>query len=95
MIFELFHDRTCHNLDTFAIKSKLIYFILLFELADDEEEDDQLLKELLQDPIFQTSMEENLTKFLQNFSQSERFAEYVSHLNENEKITLRNIQVNA
>lgn len=62
---------------------------------DDEEEDDQLLQELLQDPIFQTSMDENLTKFLQNFTQAEQFAEYARHLNENEKIILRGIQVNV
>lgn len=62
---------------------------------DDEEEDDQLLQELLQDPIFQTGMDENLTKFLQNFTQAEQFAEYARHLNENEKIILRGIQVNV
>lgn len=62
---------------------------------DDEEDDDQLLQELLQDPIFQTSMDENLTKFLQNFTQAEQFTEYAGHLNENEKIILRSIQVNV
>lgn len=62
---------------------------------DDEEDDDQLLQELLQDPIFQTSMDENLTKFLQNFTQAEQFGEYARHLNENEKIILRGIQVNV
>lgn len=62
---------------------------------DDEEEDDQLLQELLQDSIFQTSMDENLTKFLQNFTQAEQFAEYAGHLNESEKNILRGIQVNV
>lgn len=62
---------------------------------DDEEEDDQLLQELLQDPIFQTGMDENLTKFLQNFTQAEQFAEYARHLNESEKVILRGIQVNV
>ena len=49
---------------------------------DDEDEDDQLLKELEQDPIFQTSLKETLTKFLQNFATTEKFAEYAQHLND-------------
>lgn len=61
---------------------------------DDEDEDDQLLKELEQDPIFQTSLKETLTKFLQNFTTTDKFAEYAQHLNENEKNVLRGIQVN-
>lgn len=61
---------------------------------DDEDEDDQLLKELEQDPIFQTSTKETLTKFLQNFTTTDKFAEYAQHLNEDEKNVLRSIQVN-
>lgn len=61
---------------------------------DDEDEDDQLLKELEQDPIFQTSLKETLIKFLQNFATTENFAEYAQHLNESEKNILRSIQVN-
>lgn len=48
----------------------------------------------MQDPIFQSSMEENLTKFLQNFSQAELFPEYLRQLTNNEKTVLRGIQVN-
>lgn len=62
---------------------------------DDEDEDDQLLKELEQDPIFQTSLKDTLTKFLQNFATTEKFTEYAQHLNESEKNILRNIQVNV
>lgn len=61
---------------------------------DDEDEDDQLLKELEQDPIFQTSLKDTLTNFLHNFATTEKFAEYAQHLNEDEKNTLRRIQVN-
>lgn len=61
---------------------------------DDDDEDDQLLKELEQDPIFQTSTKDTLTKFLQNFTTTDKFAEYAQHLNEDEKNVLRAIQVN-
>lgn len=63
---------------------------------DDEEddEDDQLLKDLEQDPIFQTSLKETLKKFLQNFATTEKFAEYAQQLNEDEKNILRRIHVN-
>lgn len=61
---------------------------------DDDDEDDQLLKELEQDPIFQTSTKETLTKFLQNFTTTDAFAEFAQHLSENEKNVLRGIQVN-
>lgn len=49
--------------------------------------------ELMQDPIFQTGMEEMLTKFLQNFSREEHFREFVGRLNDTEKEILRSIQV--
>lgn len=61
---------------------------------DEDDEDDQLLKELEQDPIFQTSLNDTLTKFLQNFTTTEKFAEYAQHLSEHEKSVLRGIQVN-
>ncbi|XP_023299361.2 importin-9 [Lucilia cuprina] len=60
---------------------------------DDNTDDDQLTQELLKDPLFQANMEENLTKFLQNFSSSEHFPMFVSHLSEAEKIVLKSIQV--
>lgn len=60
---------------------------------DEEDEDDQLLKELEQDPIFKASMSENLTKFLQNFTKTEQFAEFAQHLNENEKNILSGIHI--
>lgn len=61
---------------------------------DDDDEDDQLLKELELDPIFQTSLKDTLTNFLQNFTTTEKFAEYAQHLSEHEKNVLRSIQVN-
>lgn len=61
---------------------------------DDDDEDDQLLKELEQDPIFKTSLKDTLTNFLQNFTATEKFAEYAQHLTESEKNVLRGIQVN-
>lgn len=64
-----------------------------FRQPDDEADDEQLLKELMQDPIFQTSMEDNLTKFLQSFSQAEQFREYATQLTDTEKMILRSIQV--
>lgn len=51
------------------------------------------MKDLMQDPIFQTNMEENLTKFLQNFSQDDHFREFVGHLSETERSILQSIQV--
>lgn len=51
------------------------------------------MEELLQDPIFQTSMEETLTKFLQNFSRDDHFREFTEHLTSHEKLILQGIQV--
>uniref|UniRef100_A0A1A9WEJ2 Importin N-terminal domain-containing protein n=1 Tax=Glossina brevipalpis TaxID=37001 RepID=A0A1A9WEJ2_9MUSC len=60
---------------------------------DDDNDDDQLTQELLNGPLFQTNMEENLTKFLQNFSSSEHFPMFVSSLTDAEKVVLKSIQV--
>lgn len=65
----------------------------LFDAEDTEEEDDQLLRELEQDPIFKSSLNENLTKFLQNFIQAEQFDEYAMYLNDHEKTILSGIQI--
>ncbi|XP_036335819.1 importin-9 [Rhagoletis pomonella] len=69
----------------------------LYFNEDDEEntDDDQLTQELMKNPLFQTNMEENLTKFLQNFSSNEHFSMFVSHLNEAEKQVLKSIQVDV
>lgn len=72
---------------------KLLYASDLW-FDEDEDEDDQLLKELEQDPIFQTSLKETLIKFLQNFATTEKFTEYAQQLNQHEKDVLRGIQVN-
>lgn len=62
---------------------------------DEDEDEDQLLKELEQDPIFQTNLKETLIKFLQNFATTDNFAEYAQHLSDDEKMVLRRIQVNV
>lgn len=64
--------------------------------STDEEptdDDDQLMQDLMKDPIFQADMEEMLTKFLQNFSREEHFRAFVGHLNPTEKQILQGIQV--
>uniref|UniRef100_A0A034VML9 Importin-9 n=1 Tax=Bactrocera dorsalis TaxID=27457 RepID=A0A034VML9_BACDO len=67
---------------------------LYFNEDDDENtDDDQLTQELMKNPLFQTNMEENLTKFLQHFSSNEHFGMFVSHLNNAEKQVLNSIQV--
>lgn len=70
--------------------------LLTSDLLDGEEaedEDDQLLRELEQDPIFKSSLNENLTKFLQNFIKAEQFGEFAMHLNDHEKNILNEIQI--
>lgn len=64
----------------------------LFDAEETEEEDDQLLRELEQDPIFKSSLNENLTKFLQNFIQAEQFGEFAVQLNDHEKTIVEGIQ---
>lgn len=68
---------------------------LLFDDEEDDGEEDQLLQELQQDQIFQISMKDNLMNFLQNFTKTDQFAEFLPHLNEDEKNVLRSIQVNV
>ena len=68
----------------------LIIFNIFVE--DDELSENNLFKEVMQDPIFQISMEETLTKFLQNFIRDENFGSFVEHLTENEKKILQSIQ---
>lgn len=65
----------------------------LFNAEETEEESDQLLKELEQDPIFKSSLNENLTKFLQNFIKAEQFGEFTVHLSDHEKNILSGIQM--
>lgn len=66
---------------------------LYFDDDDENSDDDQLTQELMKDPLFQANMEDNLTKFLQNFSSNEHFGMFVSHLNDSEKNVLKSIQV--
>ncbi|XP_055903747.1 importin-9 [Eupeodes corollae] len=69
---------------------------LYFNDDDDENpDDDQLIQELMKDPLFQANIEETLTKFLQNFSSNEHFTMFVEHLSEAEKIIMKSIQVDV
>ncbi|XP_067615807.1 importin-9 [Eurosta solidaginis] len=69
---------------------------LLFNEDDDENtDDDQLTQELMKNPLFQTNMEESLSKFLQNFSSNAHFGMFVSHLNDSEKQVLKSIQIDV
>lgn len=89
---DLWFDGKCWECD----KPFSFFLTIVFSrCAEEDEEDEQLLQELMQDPIFQSSMEENLTKFLQNFSQAEQFREYSAQLTDGEKTILRGIQVNV
>ncbi|XP_005178289.2 importin-9 [Musca domestica] len=74
-------------------KARFISDLYFNDDDDDNTDDDQLTQELLKDPLFQTNMEDNLTKFLQNFSSSEHFPMFASHLSESEKAVLKSIQV--
>lgn len=67
--------------------------LMLFDEDEDEGDDQQLMQELLQDPIFQGDMEQNLTKFFQNFSLDESFRAFAEQLNNTEKSLLQSIQI--
>lgn len=65
----------------------------LAELEDTSEEDDQLLEDLMQDPIFQEDTEQSLTKFITNFSRNENFAAFVEQLTPNEKKLMNDLRL--
>lgn len=67
--------------------------LMLYDEDEDEGDDQQLMQELLQDPIFQGDMEQNLTKFFQNFSLDESFRAFAEQLNNTEKSLLLSIQI--
>jgi importin-9 len=68
-------------------------YMLDFEEDDESTNDDdkQMMAELMQDPIFQTDMEENLTKFIQNFTCDENFKMFFEQLNDAEKELLQSL----
>lgn len=59
------------------------------------EDDNQLLQELMQDPIFQEDTEKSLTKFITNFSHNENFAAFVEQLSPGEKKLLENLSLSS
>lgn len=72
------------------------FFELNFFLSDNgDDSNDQLMQELMSDPAFDINMEENLTKFLQNFSRDDNFIQFTQHLTQLEKIILQGIQVSV
>lgn len=58
----------------------------------DDDTDDNMLKELESDPMFQGDIKEKLREFLRNFMQADQFNEYVQYLNEDEQNMLRRLQ---
>lgn len=77
-----------------STNSKNFSAMMLYEGDDETDEDDeQMMAELMTDPVFQGNMEENLTKFLQNFSQKEQFALFKPMLNEADMSILQSINV--
>lgn len=59
---------------------------------DDDDLDDNLLKELESDPMFQGDIKEKLREFLRNFMQADQSSDFVQYLNENEQNMLRHLQ---
>ena len=73
----------------------LIFYVQVFlkfsNYLDETTEDDQLLQDLMQDPIFQEDTEVALTKFLTNFSRNDNFVAFVEQLTLPEKKVLQNL----
>lgn len=89
-------DILCGKHNFFFICKDYLFDLVFFFFLEEEDQDgeyDQLMQDLMQDPIFQTNMEENLTKFLQNFSRDDHFGEFAVHLTVAEKTVLQAIQV--
>mgnify|MGYP003507478690 FL=1 len=66
-------------------------FLKFSNYLDETTEDDQLLQDLMQDPIFQEDTEVALTKFLTNFSRNDNFVAFVEQLTLPEKKVLQNL----
>jgi hypothetical protein len=66
--------------------------LILFteETTDD---DNQLLQDLMNDPIFQEDTEVALTKFISNFSRDENYEAFVGQLTQSEKKVLETLNV--
>lgn len=61
--------------------------------TDETTEDDQLLQDLMLDPIFQEDTEIALTKFLTNFSRSDNFPAFLEQLSPPEQKVLKNLKI--
>lgn len=62
-------------------------------LEETTEDDNQLLQDLMQDPIFQEDTEKSLTKFITNFSRNENFAAFIDQLTPAEKKLMENLHI--
>jgi DNA replication initiation complex subunit (GINS family) len=69
----------------------LTFFSSLIE--ETTEDDNQLLQELMQDPIFQEDTEKSLTKFITNFSHNANFAAFIEQLTPAEKKLMENLHL--
>ncbi|XP_017119100.1 importin-9 [Drosophila elegans] len=64
------------------------YISDLFESDEDNAEDEQQLQELLKEINYQGDISDNLQKFLTNFAQNEHFPTFYEHLTEGERLNL-------
>jgi len=61
--------------------------------SEETTEDDQLLQDLMHDPIFQEDTEVSLSNFLTNFSRNEIFNAFVEQLTGVEQKLLQNLNI--
>ncbi|CRK97027.1 CLUMA_CG010304, isoform A [Clunio marinus] len=66
---------------------------MLFDEDESKEDDNQLLQDLMKDPIFQEDTEKSLTKFITNFSHNENFSAFVEQLTAPEKKLLETLRI--
>lgn len=82
--------------DDVNTSGKNLSALMLYDGDEESDEDDkQMMAELMQDPIFQSNIEETLTKFIQNFSRDDQFELFKPMLNQNDLNILQSINVSA
>lgn len=66
----------------------------MFSISEETaEDDDQLLQDLMQDPVFQEETEKSLTKFITNFSRNENFSAFIDQLTPSEKKLMESLHI--
>jgi len=73
--------------------AKNLSAFMLFDEDETTEDDNQLLQDLMQDPIFQEDTEKALTKFITNFSRNENFAAFKDQLTASEKKLMEELRI--